>query len=755
MSLGKTTMALALAAVLLALSTAAANAQSMLSDQQLDSIAALLPKMTDNQEKIETLYKLSRQHSEMDSIIKYSLTTYYLAKRHGNTKYVALACEVIGWYYNTIGKFSLSSKYFNEAGEIYAQQGNTIGQAMMLSGSGDAYIGLGKFEEGINNKLKALKLFDENQDLASTALIYRTIGIACTQFQQYKPALEYLDKALENDIKVEHKRGTNRDYFYIGLTINLHSTVSENGSKQLAIQYLTRALRLQEEIDDNIFIIKSCALLSLIYNEMHSNTYNWEYADSSYYYYNKGMAMIENTGYHADDDLYYIARAEHTTMSGNYVSAKQMLLQKLEDPALPSITLNLLNQALKLYFKYNNDYEGLFKLTQRLEIDRKQIYITEFALGLSRFNKSKELEDHLHELTASAESRKQEFESTKFYLTSTRVITIYMLICAIAIIVMFTQQNIKNKQYHKILQHQTDEIQATNEELNALVNEAYQQSNLIKQQTLEMKRQRNKLASINLRIVINLDIASRFQASLMPSQETINKIFKDIFVLWRPLEEVSGDFFWVSEVDGLKFVAAADCTGHGIPGASLSMLGISFLNSIVARINLQQINAAEVLTKLRYRITESLTRGTVNNEDIHDGMDIAVCIFDTKNSKLSYAGAYRPLWIVNNGELTEYKPDKIPIAVDKDRSSAFTNNEIQLQKGDRVYMFTDGITDQFGEREKGKLSKFKPKRLRELICNVSCLDTQSQMREIESTIDQWRGDCEQTDDILVIGIMEA
>ena len=218
---------------------------------------------------------------------------------------------------------------------------------------------------------------------------------------------------------------------------------------------------------------------------------------------------------------------------------------------------------------------------------------------------------------------------------------------------------------------------------------------------------------------------------------------------------MSGDFYWVTEADGLKFVAVADCTGHGIPGASLSMLGISFLNSIVARIDLHHVNAAELLTKLRDRIVESLTRGTVNNEDIHDGMDIAVCIFDTKNSKLSYAGAYRPLWIVNNGQLTEYKPDKIPIAVDKDRNSDFTNNEIHLQQGDRVYMFSDGITDQFGERENGKLSKFKLKRLRELLCNIYDLAPEQQMRKIETTIDQWRGDSEQTDDITVIGVMEA
>jgi len=749
MAIGKITIAVVLTAAMTLCHTAASS-QRVLSNHEMDSITALLPNMPDNKEKLDNLYDLSRNHIVMDSIIKYSLSAYYLAKRLKLPTYVASTCLVIGWYYNTNGKYALAPKYFKEAGEIYDELHKPINKAMTISNCGDSYIGLGKFEQGVNCKLEALKLFEAQSDLANTALIYRTIGQSCTQFQQYKPALEYLDKALSNDLKVANARGTGRDYYYIGLTLQLSSTNNE-----LAKEYLLQGLRIQEDIHDHVFVAKTCGLLSLLYTDIYINTNIWEYADSSYYYYKKGYQIIEQTGYKGDNDIYHIASAEHTMMSGNYIKAMQMLLEKIEKPSQPLATLNLLNQALQLCFKYNQNYKGLFELSQRLERDRKKIYISEFELDFSRYNKRKELAEQLHDMILTAERRTKDFESVNGQLNYARLVLIYILTCAAAIIALFSYQIIKNRQYNAILQQQTDELQATNEELNALLAESQLQSELITEQTIEMKRQRNKLASINLRIVINLDIASRFQTSLMPTQETIQRIFKKIFVLWRPLEEVSGDFYWVTEAYGYKFLAVADCTGHGIPGASLSMLGISFLNSIVARIDLRNINAAEVLTKLRYRITESLTRGSVNNEDIHDGMDIAVCIFDTKNSKISYAGAYRPLWIVNNGQLTEYKPDKIPIAVDKDRNSDFTNNEITLQQGDRVYIFSDGITDQFGERENGKLSKFKPKRLRELLCNIYNLAPERQMREIESAIDQWRGDSEQTDDITVIGVMEA
>ena len=744
-------LAIILALILSMFNIHDANSQ-VLSDKEMDSIRALLPYMQDDTAKLSTLYKVSRGQSSMDTIIKYSLATYYLAKRLNNSRYVASACELIGWYYNTTGNYSLSPKYFKEASEIYNELNLPISQAMMHSGIGDAYIGLGRFEEGISQKLVALKMFDQQNDLGRAALIYRTIGRACTEFLQYKAAMEFLDKALLNDIAINDTRSMGRDYFYLGQNINLYSSHNELGSKMLAKDFLLQAIRLQDANYDAIFRINSCAQLSLIYNDLLIATNNWDYADSSLYYYKIGKASIEESGYRLFDNIYEIAHAELTMLSGNYVSALKTLQQKFNDKTLHPVELLLLNQAFKLYYHYNNDYKGLYELMERTEISRKKMFITEFALELSKINKIKELEEQLAMIDLGAKTRDKEFEVTQQNYSTVRFIITVLLTFVTAIIIVFLYQLRRDLKYSKKLREQTEELQAANEELRTLMNESQQQSDLISRQTMEMKRQRNKLASYNLRIVINLDIASRFQASLMPSQDTMKRIFNNIFVLWRPLEEVSGDFYWGTEIGGHKFVAIADCTGHGIPGASLSMLGISFLNSIVARIDLNNVNAAEVLSKLRDRIAESLTRGSVRNEDIHDGMDIAVCIFDSNNSKLSYSGAYRPLWIVNNGELTEYKADKMPIAVDHDRTMPFTNNEIMLRPNDCVYIFSDGITDQFGIRENGKISKLKPKRLRELVCRISDLAPENQKEEIISMIDKWRGSTEQTDDIMMIGI---
>ncbi len=757
------TIAFAIAVVaFFVVATKDADAQRRLSQAQVDSIYASLPTMKD-EDRLKAYYDLARTYHPMDSIIKYSMKTYKLAKQLKKMDVVASSCEVIGWYYNTVGKYEEAPGYFQEAGEFFLKSGLNISYAMMLSGIGDSYIGLGLFDEGIDVKLQALKFFDEEDDHGSAALIFRTIGSACTEFQQYKIAMTNLDKALECDklIKTDTPvnqfkadRGLGRDYFYLGQNVNLCAENDNIGSKMLAKDLLIHGIEYQEKARDYIFVIKSCALLSFIYNDMILFTDNWDFADSSLHYYKKGRGLIERNGYKMFDDVYEIAHTEHTLLSGNYFAALKTLQTKIEDNSLDPITLLLLNQAFRFYFHYNNDYKGLLELMERIEAERKRLYISEFSLQIQKINNIKSLSDQYAMIKRTSESRKSEFESTRHHHSQIRRIAIILLVLSVAAIAAITYLNIRNRQYSKRLREQSDEIEAANEELSTLMLENQRQSELITKQTAEMKRQRNKLASINLRIVLNLDIASRFQASLMPSIDTVKRIFKDVFVLWRPLEEVSGDFYWCTEIGGLKYVAVADCTGHGIPGASLSMLGISFLNGIVARTDRESMNAADILVALRERIVESLTRGSVHNEDIHDGMDIAVCIFDPKRSTLSYAGAYRPLWIVDGGgELTEYKADKIPVAVDKDRTDQYTNHEIDLHSGDCAYIFSDGVTDQFGVRENGKLSKLKPKRLRDLLCKIHSYPPQQQQSEIEHIIDDWRGDNEQTDDMIMVGVM--
>lgn len=267
----------------------------------------------------------------------------------------------------------------------------------------------------------------------------------------------------------------------------------------------------------------------------------------------------------------------------------------------------------------------------------------------------------------------------------------------------------------------------------------------VKERTLEIERQRDHIANINREITDSIMYAQRIQSAVLPEEETIRSMLNDYFILFKPRDIVSGDFYWVNKKDNKSIIVAADCTGHGVPGAFMSMLGVSLLNEIVA--SLQTFTAAEILNQLREYIKQTLSQ-TGKRDEAKDGMDLALCIIDHKKSEAQFAGAYNPLWFVTNGEMIIYKGDKMPIGIHIGRENPFTNNTFSLKKGDIIYMFSDGYADQFGGQE---YKKFKSGNFRELLLEIHSKPMPEQKEILNRTIEDWKGDTAQIDDILVIG----
>ena len=210
---------------------------------------------------------------------------------------------------------------------------------------------------------------------------------------------------------------------------------------------------------------------------------------------------------------------------------------------------------------------------------------------------------------------------------------------------------------------------------------------------------------------------------------------------------MSGDFYWFGVKDGKKIIAAVDCTGHGVPGAFMSMIGHNLLNQIISENGITQPD--EILNALHRGVQAALKQGT-NVVDTSDGMDVAICCIDTANNELKYAGAYRPLFIVNGVKFDKVEADKNPIGgsqLDADRK--FTAHSIKINKGDTFYMASDGYADQFGG-EKGK--KFMVKRFNELMLEMQSQSMEEQCITLDEKFENWRGSYQQIDDILVIGI---
>jgi len=262
----------------------------------------------------------------------------------------------------------------------------------------------------------------------------------------------------------------------------------------------------------------------------------------------------------------------------------------------------------------------------------------------------------------------------------------------------------------------------------------------------EIEFQRDEISEKNKSITDSIEYASRIQTAVLPSEEYAKEILPEHFILFRPRDIVSGDFYWMTKKDNLVVVIAADCTGHGVPGAFMSMLGVSFLNEIVNRHEATSANV--ILNNLRSDIKKTLGQEGKEGE-AKDGMDIALCIIDLENMDMQYSGAYNPLYLFRNNELIEVKADRMPIGIYVKEKDSFTNNEIKLKKGDVFYIFSDGFQDQFGG-EKGM--KYKTKNYKRLLLDIHHKPMAEQHEILDTTIDEWRGEWEQVDDIIIMGI---
>ena len=268
---------------------------------------------------------------------------------------------------------------------------------------------------------------------------------------------------------------------------------------------------------------------------------------------------------------------------------------------------------------------------------------------------------------------------------------------------------------------------------------------IIDERTSEIVKQKNEIEVKNKDITDSINYAKKIQEAILPSTELFKSLFKDGFILYKPKDIVSGDFYWLSEKENEILIAAADSTGHGVPGAFMSMIGHAMLNEIVNDKGITQ--PAKILDALRNGIIKALKQSGKSGES-KDGMDIALYNINKEKSSLQYAGANNALFLIRNKELIEYKADKFPIGIGINMES-FSNNFIEIKKDDTIFIFSDGYADQFGGPA-GK--KFMRKRFKQMFLDINHLNMDEQKKEVADALTQWQGNYSQVDDILVIGI---
>ncbi len=360
--------------------------------------------------------------------------------------------------------------------------------------------------------------------------------------------------------------------------------------------------------------------------------------------------------------------------------------------------------------------QTLSETTNQLEETQKTLEQTE------AIKQKQQLELELKEITIQAEKRNK-----KIIILSAS--SIFLLILIFSILVL--RQYRAKKKANLLLESQNIQI---------------------KKQKEEIEKQRDLAHQQKKDITDSIEYAKRIQNALLPPLNFIKRNLPEHFILFKPRDIVSGDFYWMMNKDGKIIIAAADCTGHGVPGAFMSMLGTAFLNEIVTKIienkHIYSLQANEILNQLRNYIIDSLHQ-TGEDTESKDGIDMALCIIDSEKQKVQFSGAHNPLYIIKNKKLEVIKADRMPVSIHRNVYKSFTNHEFDYIENDIIYMFSDGFYDQIGG---SKNRKFMSKNFQELLLDIHEKPMKNQKEILDRTFEDWKGSNIQLDDILVIGI---
>ena len=624
---------------------------------------------------------------------------------------MALNYYNIGISYRALSKISYSLDFMHKTLTLWKQSGNTVNIIRAYKSITELYQSVDELHLAESYAIKALQLAIETGERRQEASLYELL--ARISIDSVKAAEEYYQKSLqiyeELDEQLQIARITHN------VAERLHSDNSET-----AIDLLRKSAAIYEKISpDN-------HQLFTVYNNLANRFQAENKNDSVKYYKEKALSKA-------------ILSGNAQTMANAYYAAGRFYLDKGNVNRAEKDFRNAYEIALKngLYNIQSNALSGLSSVNYKQGNYKTAMEYLQKYLAINDSLSKEDNKMNLHQLTMQYEFNKETTEreeivkaqlerqqqANKYQKIIVAIISV-ALICAAILLIFIIFANKRAKRAYAILKVRNQEI----------------------------VRQRDKIVSQNKEITDSIIYARRIQRAMLPLPKMLKNDL-EMFILSRPRNIVSGDFYWMSKKEDKLIIAAADCTGHGVPGAFMSMLGIAFLNEIVGEEN--EVFANEILNKLREKVIHSLNQADRQKEEkkyTKDGMDIALCIIDYPRMFLQYAGAYNPLILIRNGELTEIKADRMPVGYSNEHGrKKFTNNLVSLSPNDCIYMFSDGFADQFGGSEE-KDKKYSGKRLRSTLLDVCELPMKKQKKIMAKTYDEWKGDNEQIDDVLLVGI---
>ncbi|MCQ2973382.1 MAG: SpoIIE family protein phosphatase [Bacteroidales bacterium] len=578
----------------------------------------------------------------------------------------------------------------------------------------------------------AQKLMINNCDTIHLIKLYNAIGQLLTENNAYSKALDFFNNSLNLNKQIFDTLGIATNYYYIAKTYYQSTNYFNKNNLESLILAKLFAKMAQDKFDYNysakyIEIKKlNWILLGNIYNELTKLTNNDCFNDSTLYFIEKSQNSInKNTFSEIELNLllynYYLYNNQIDEAQNILLVTKNILEKNI---SFSNTKNNYLKYQLNYYLS-NHKYDSAYSVYQEL-------------LSKNKINNQKLLTNYSIKEFVTEISSNDEIEIINENNTITNDNQLKYLIYSVIIFFILTISVVLiAKKIHNI----NNSLVEKNKSLQLSGEEYYKQNDILMQQKAVVERVNNELLE-------SFKFASYIQRAAMPHFSNIWKLFPESFIYYQPRDIVSGDFIYFDIKNSQKIIAVADCTGHGVPGGFLSMLGITALKDIIAKLNSEEINPGLILDKLRIFIKSSLGNND-NKMSNSDGMDMTLCIFNNDNTIMKYAISNQCIMLYNNGKITRLNGDRMPIGYFFIEKEHFTNYSINLEIGNIIYMPTDGLQDQIGGLENCKLTSSK---LVEFLANNSKLPFNMQRSNIYDFMSEWQGNRQQTDDMTMVAI---
>ncbi len=685
-----------------------------------DSLLNTIETVEADSTRSRLYFELSQTYQRKnDSLfLKYLDKALELAKKTDYTRALIWCYDELGYYYRQNARYGKALQSHLNALKLAEEINYTKYLPRINNNIGVVYRRLDEYNSAVDYHLKALKYAEKYNDERSLMYAQNSLGNIFNLMKQYDQAMKYFNLALTNAEK-------RKNYLSLAINYNNIGEVYENkGNLDLALKHYFKSLEYNQKLNSDRGIAISYDCIGSIFAQKKS--YNKAIA-----YYKKAIDL--NTQI---NDHFYVAisllntgeaylRLNKFNKANNYLTRALELATKIGSKSIIRDANKYLSQlyeklqqprkAFSYYKKYITYKDSIFN-----EINTKNI---------SKLQTLYETEKQRKEIAILEQEKIQRQKSNELKTIILAALSLGFLILAALVIVLYRANIIKRNSNLKLAS----------------------QSKVISDKNMELENQKKELEVTNNKITDSLIYAQKIQYALLPGKKLLNKLFKNHFIIYHPLSVVSGDFYWAGEFDNKIIFTVVDCTGHGVPGAMMSMLGNSYLNETIRKPHIK--HASQILDEMRSMIVASLHQQGIPGES-KDGMEMSLCIYDKKTNQLEFSGAHISIYILQkqnsgeNYELIELKGDRMPVGYYR-KMVPFTDHSIKIKSEDKVYLFTDGYIDQFGGK-RGR--RFQSKNFRKLLEENAEKTMAEQKNILDETLIDWKKDYEQIDDILILGV---